>query len=73
MRLVLIYIGIKLLYLFKKKNLQIQLDLAIKYNLPVILHAREAFEEVYKILLPYKNKIKGVFHCLVNNLEEAQK
>ncbi|MDV3192575.1 MAG: TatD family hydrolase, partial [Sweet potato little leaf phytoplasma] len=42
-------------------------------NLPVILHAREAFEEVYKILLPYKNKIKGVFHCLVNNLEEAQK
>ncbi|MDV3157277.1 MAG: TatD family hydrolase [Candidatus Phytoplasma australasiaticum] len=57
----------------QKKNLQIQLDLAIKYNLPVILHAREAFEEVYKILLPYKNKIKGVFHCLVNNLEDAQK
>ncbi|MDO8063872.1 TatD family hydrolase [Candidatus Phytoplasma bonamiae] len=57
----------------QKKNFQIQLDLALKYNLPVILHAREAFEEVYQILLPYQNKIKGVFHCLVNSLEEAQK
>ncbi|MDV3196387.1 MAG: TatD family hydrolase [Candidatus Phytoplasma stylosanthis] len=57
----------------QKKNLDIQLKLAVKYNLPVILHARESFNELYKILLPYKGKIRGVFHCLTSDLEEAKK
>ncbi|QTX02653.1 Mg-dependent DNase [Candidatus Phytoplasma luffae] len=57
----------------QQKNLDIQLKLAIKYNLPIILHARESFDEIYKILLPYKGQIKGVFHCLTTNLEEAYK
>ncbi|MDO8168032.1 TatD family hydrolase [Candidatus Phytoplasma melaleucae] len=57
----------------QKQNLYIQLELSIKYNLPVILHARESFQEIYKMLLPYKNKIRGVFHCLTTSLEEVEK
>lgn len=57
----------------QKHFFKIQIELAIKYNLPIIIHARESFEEVYKVLLPYKNKIKGVFHCLVSNIVEAKK
>ncbi|WBL31542.1 TatD family hydrolase [Candidatus Phytoplasma sacchari] len=57
----------------QKNNLKIQIELAIKYDLPIILHARNSFEEIYSILLPYKNRIRGVFHCLVSNFLEAQK
>ncbi|WP_323847534.1 MAG: TatD family hydrolase [Phytoplasma sp.] len=56
----------------QKQNLQIQIKLALKYNLPIVLHARESFDEIYQILLPYKGEIKGVFHCLTNHLEEAK-
>ncbi|TVY12276.1 TatD family hydrolase [Candidatus Phytoplasma pini] len=57
----------------QKKNLEIQINLALKYNLPLILHARQSFEELYQILLPYKNRLRGVFHCLVTSFEEAKK
>lgn len=59
--------------LIQKKNLQIQIKLALEHNLPIILHARESFDEIYSMLLPYKGKIKGVFHCLTSHLIEAQK
>ncbi|MEZ0180409.1 TatD family hydrolase ['Camptotheca acuminata' phytoplasma] len=57
----------------QQKNLEIQIQLALKYKLPVILHAREAFEETYKMLSPYKGQIEGVFHCLTSDFQEAQK
>jgi TatD DNase family protein len=57
----------------QKQNLQIQVKLAIKYDLPIILHARSSFEEIYEILLPYKHKIRGVFHSLVTDFESAQR
>ncbi|WP_341266414.1 TatD family hydrolase [Candidatus Phytoplasma fraxini] len=57
----------------QKQNLQIQIKLAVKYNLPIILHARKSFDEIYQMLLPYKGQIKGVFHCLTSYLEEAKK
>ncbi|RAM57953.1 DNAase [Candidatus Phytoplasma oryzae] len=62
--------------LIQKRNLKIQIELAIKYQLPIILHARESFQEIYEILLSYRqkgNKVRGVFHCLVSNLQEAKK
>lgn len=41
---------------------RIQIELAQKYKLPLIIHARKAVDEVIKILKDYKN-IRGVFHC----------
>lgn len=48
----------------------IQLDLSIKYHLPVIIHCREAFDDLLESLKDYKNKspgLKGVFHCFSGN------
>ena len=48
-----------------------QLDLAEELNLPVIVHCRMAFNGVYEVL--QTRKLRGVMHCFVGTLEEAQK
>lgn len=41
-----------------------QIELSIELDLPVILHVRKAFEEIFQLLDQYpKNKLRGVFHC----------
>ena len=50
-----------------------QLDLSIKYNLPVIIHTRDSFDIVYDIVKSYNGKIKGVFHCFSSNHANAIK
>ena len=51
--------------LFKK-----QLDLAKKYNLPVVIHTRDAFLDTYNILKEYD--LRGVIHCFSGSLEVAK-
>ena len=48
-----------------------QLDLAIKYDLPVIIHNRCATDDMYHILKNYKGKIRGVIHCFSGSIETA--
>ena len=56
----------------KQKKLFIkQLDLAEKYNLPVIVHSRDAVNDVYEILKNRKNK--GSIHCYSGSIEMAKK
>ena len=50
-----------------------QLELARQYELPVVVHVRDSFEEVYKVLLEMKDeKLTGVFHSFTGTLEQAQ-
>ena len=49
-----------------------QIELAIKYNLPLIIHARKAVDEVIKILEEYKN-LSGVFHCYAGGIKRIKK
>ena len=51
--------------LFKK-----QLDIATKYNMPVVIHTRDAFLDTFNILKDYK--LKGVIHCFSGSLEVAK-
>lgn len=52
---------------------QQQIDWALKYNLPVIIHLRDSFRETMDALAPYKNPgLKGVFHSFTGSLEEAK-
>ena len=51
----------------KQRNKQIkyfhrQIELALEYNKPIIVHIREASEDSLKVLEKYPN-IKGVLHC----------
>ena len=51
-----------------------QIEWALEYQLPIVIHAREAFDYIYKVLLPYKNTpLTGVFHSFIGTAEEAQK
>ena len=47
-----------------------QLDLAIKYDLPVIIHIREAMQECFDILKTRKNR--GIIHCFSGSIEMAR-
>ena len=50
-----------------------QLDWALAYDLPVVIHCREAFSYIYKVLEPYRGTpLRGIFHSFTGTLEEAQ-
>lgn len=51
-----------------------QIELAIKYKLPIVLHSRKSLNEILNILIDYKNKeLTGVFHCFPGNIIDAEK
>ena len=54
----------------QKELFRKQLDLASKYNLPVIVHARESIQDVYDILKEYN--LRGSMHCYSGSLEMAR-
>ena len=50
----------------------IQVQWAIKYNLPLAIHTRSAHKEMMAALAPYKDSgLTGVFHSFGGSLEEA--
>ncbi|MCB4806863.1 TatD family hydrolase [Tamlana sp. 62-3] len=50
-----------------------QIQLAKKYNLPIVIHCREAFDEVFEVLENEKDdKLFGIFHCFTGTLEQAE-
>ena len=49
-----------------------QINWALEYDLPVVIHCRDAFDYIYKVLEPYKNtSLKGIFHSFTGTYEEA--
>ena len=56
---------------YQKSLFKGQIELSIKYNLPIIIHMRDATQDTYELLKEYKGKIKGVMHCYSGSLEMA--
>lgn len=51
-----------------------QIQLAKKYGLPIVIHGRDAFDEIFEILEEEKGeKLRGIFHCFSGTLEQAKK
>lgn len=51
-----------------------QLKLAKSKQLPVVIHLRNSFKEVYKIVKEEQDgSLKGIFHCFSGDESEAQK
>jgi len=51
-----------------------QVEYAKKYNLPVVIHVREAFEETFQTLEPLLDgNLTGVFHSFTGTLDQAHK
>lgn len=51
-----------------------QIQLAKKYSLPINIHCRDAFDEVFEVLESEKaDDLFGIFHCFTGDFEQAQK
>ena len=51
-----------------------QIRLAIKHDLPIVIHCRDAFDEIFEILDKENcDKLRGVFHCFTGTLEQAKR
>jgi TatD DNase family protein len=53
----------------QKKLLRFQLDLAVEYNLPLIFHVRDAFDDFWQIFDAYKG-LRGVVHSFSATTKE---
>src|SRR5690606_9214642 len=51
-----------------------QIAWAKKMNLSIVIHCRDAFDEVYEVLWEEKDeKLSGIFHCFTGTVEQAKK
>lgn len=51
-----------------------QIKLAKQYNLPIVIHCREAFNAVFDVLETEKGEgLYGIFHCFTGTLEQAKR
>jgi TatD DNase family protein len=72
-------IGIDLFW--DKKYLQFQQDAFKKQiewakilELPIIIHCRDAFNEIFEVLDEVKDEnLKGIFHCFTGNMKQAER
>jgi len=49
-----------------------QIELAKQYQLPIVIHCREAFDEVFEVLEQHKGEdLHGIFHCFTGTYEQA--
>jgi TatD DNase family protein len=56
----------------QKEAFQIQMDWAVKLNLPVSIHCRNAHDELMQLLREMPTLPKGIYHCFSGNLEQAK-
>ena len=50
-----------------------QIEWAVRYKLPLMIHSRSAHTELVQAIRPYASEgLMGVFHCFGGTLEEAQ-
>jgi len=49
-----------------------QIELAKQHKLPIVIHCREAFDEVFEVLELHKaDDLHGIFHCFTGTYEQA--
>ena len=52
---------------------KVQIEWALEYDLPIVIHSRESFRELYDIMTEYRSSgLRGVFHCFSGSADEAQ-
>jgi TatD DNase family protein len=51
-----------------------QIKLAIDYDLPIVIHSRDSFDEIFQVLEKFKcEKLRGIFHCFTGNIDQAHR
>lgn len=57
----------------QKETFRLHIQWALEYSLPIVIHCREAFDEIYEVLASIPQLPPGIFHCFSGNLEQANK
>ena len=58
----------------QKIAFQSQIDIALERDLPIVIHCRDAFDDIYDILIKNKSdKLRGILHCFTGTLDDAKK
>jgi TatD DNase family protein len=56
------------------ETFQRQIDLALHYNIPVVIHSRNSTDECIELITQnQKGNLKGVFHCFSGTVNQARK
>lgn len=56
----------------QKQAFRTQIQFAKQYKLPIVIHCREAFDEIFEILEAEKSiDLFGIFHCFTGTYEQA--
>lgn len=51
-----------------------QIAWALEYDLPLVIHCREAFDELYAIMCDYRQtSLRGIFHSFTGSAEDARR
>ncbi len=58
----------------QKEAFKHQINLAKQYDLPIVIHCRDAFDEIFEVLETVKDdKLFGIFHCFTGTMEQAER
>lgn len=56
----------------QQRVLEEQIQWALEWDLPLVLHCRDAFPQLFEVLRPYRQTgLKGVFHSFTGTVDEA--
>ncbi len=61
---------------FKDKQIYVferQVDFATQFSLPLMIHCRNAHDDMVNVIKKYDGKLTGVFHCFTGNELQAEK
>ena len=58
----------------QQKAFHQQIRWALEHDLPIVIHCRDAFKEVFQVLDEYKTEsLRGVFHCFTGTEDDAHR
>jgi TatD DNase family protein len=58
----------------QQEAFRMQIDWAKNLDLPIVIHCRDAFDEIFEILSDLNDdRLRGIFHCFSGTLEQAHK
>lgn len=58
----------------QQEAFRFQIKLAKKHKLPIVIHCRDAFDEIFEVLESEKSEdLYGIFHCFTGTFDQAQR
>lgn len=55
------------------ESFRIQIGWALEYDLPIVIHSRDAFKQLYDVMSDYRESgLRGVFHCFSGSASDAE-